>query len=153
MKTFHKNFSLAIILFALMLTGFIEAQSTTIKGLRQITPQQIVWTVAAADFDSLATIWSPAFVLNPGSSTFDAQGSMDLGAITGGKGYSTVVLLWGSVDDGNSWQLCDSLGTITAATATKLSVDLDDFDVCPVYKLKVYNAKAENSFVLGLYRE
>lgn len=112
----------------------------------------MIWTVAAADFDSLDAIWSPPFSLSYGAATFDAQGIAKFGAVTGGATVSTELLLYGSTD-GTNWLIADSLGTVSNSNAAKLSVDLDDWDQTPYYKVKATNGGAANSFVLSLFRE
>ena len=153
-----KSFFLAFLTIAILFMFFIpeetKAQSTTVGTFKQIDPQHVVWTVASASFDSAATIWSRGFYLEPGSATFDAQGTINMGTVTGEGGtYSTVLLLYASFDDGTNYELCDSLGTVTATTTTKISVDLDDFDQAPQYKIKATNGGEQNSFKLGLWRE
>ncbi len=152
-----KSFFLAFLTmaFLFMLTPFeTEAQSTTVGTFKQSNPQHVVWTVALADFDSAATIWSKGFYLEPGTATFDAQGTINMGTVTGEGGtYSTVLLMYASYDDGTNYVLVDSLGTVTATTTTNISVDLDDFDQAPQYKIKATNGGEQNSFKLGLWRE
>ena len=131
-----------------------EAQSTTVGTFKQIDKQHVVWTVATGDFDSAATIWSRGFYLEPGSATFDAQGTINLATVADDSmTYSAVILLYGSYDDGSEYILLDSLGTATATTLVKLNADVDDFDQAPQYKFKAYNNGWNNSFKLGLWRE
>lgn len=157
-NSFSKIFSFAIIGIMLMMCAPpIEAQGTNIGTFKHVgsAKNHIVWTVALADFDSAAVVWSTGFVLDSKSAAtvFDAQGSIDLGTAASGGTYSTVVELWGSFDDGTSWILCDALGTITAATVAKIELDVGTYDQAPQYKLKVTNGGADNSFKLGIFRE
>ncbi len=155
---FSKSFFLAFLTIAILFMFFIpeetKAQSTTVGTFNQINPQHVVWTVATGDFDSAATIWSKGFVLEPGSATFDAQGTINLATVADDSmTYSAVIMLWATYDDGNSYLLVDSLGTSTATTLVKLNADVDDFDQAPQYKFKAYNNGWNNSFKLGLWRE
>lgn len=146
--------SLLITLLFFSLFAFeVFAQSTITGTVKQHSPQNAVWIVASGDFDSTDVIWSPAFILRSATTTFDAQGTTDLGTVASGGTYSTVLLLYGSVDDENSWQLVDSLGTITATTSTKFDVDLDDWDQTPLYKFKATNSGGNNSLKTGVFRE
>jgi len=146
----------ALLLFALVAFSFneVNAQSIITGSVNQEKPNHIIWTVVSGDFDSLAAVWSKAFYLETENTTttFDAQGVINLGTAAAGGGYSTVLLMYGSFD-GSNWELVDSLGTVTSSSNVKLSIDLDDFDQCPFYKIKATNGKANNSFVLGLFRE
>lgn len=155
-----KSFFLALLTMAIlfMLTPLeTKAQSTTVGTLRQVDKQQVVWTVASGDFDSAATIWSKGFVLELGSETFDAQGTINLATVADDSmTYSAVIMLYAMYDestDKSGYILVDSLGTATATTLVKLNGDLDDFDQGPIYKFKAYNNGWNNSFKLGFWRE
>lgn len=147
-----KSFFLATLLILFASLSF--AQSTTTGTMRaQSDKSNWVWTVSSGDFDSTDVVWSESFYFEKTDRTFDANGTMDLGAGDAGGTFSTVLLLYGTVDGGNSWQLCDSLGTITATTSTKFNVDLDDWDETASYKFKATNGGGDNSFIVGIKRE
>ena len=153
-KSFSKIFLFIIIgILFMMFVEPIEAQGTNIGTFKQMEDNHVVWTVALADFDSADVVWSTGFILESVNTTFDAQGTVNLGTAAAGGTYSTVVLLYASFDDGTSFELVDSLGTITSTTLTKFDIDLDDFDQGPQYKFKVTNGGADNSFKLGAFRE
>lgn len=138
------------LLFALFLLVSVTAFGQ-LKPLSVNPAPAFKWVVA--DFDSAAELWSPAFSFEGfTASTFDAQGLINMGTAAAGGTYSTVLLMYGSFD-GTNWELCDSLGTVTATTNTKISVDLDDFDQCPLYKILAKNGGADNTFSLGLKSE
>lgn len=144
-----------VFLSLIMALSFFAGSTFAQGGLDQTKVPEfnlMKWTVASADFDSLDVIWSPPFSLSYGAETFDAQGIAKFGAVTGGATVSTEFLLYGSTD-GTNWILSDSLGTVSNSTAAKLSVDLDDWDQTPYYKIKATNGGAANSFVLSLFRE
>jgi len=143
-------------LLVLIFSFLTLAQSTvtgTLKADKPVGFPAFTWTVASADFDSAAAIWSPGFSFDGyTAATFDAQGQINLGTAASGGTYSTVLLMYGS-NDLTNWILVDSLGTVTSTNDTKISIDLDDWDQCTYYKIKATNGGAQNSFLLAIKSE
>ena len=153
---FSKSFFLAFLTIAILFMFFIpvetKAQTTTTGTFKQLTDKHMTWTVASGDFDSLDVIWTRGFYLES-DKTFSAKGSINLGTVATDGTYSTVLLMYVSYDEGDSFILSDSLGTITSTTATGFTVDVDDLGPGPIYKLKATNGGGDNSLRLGIARD
>lgn len=151
----QKTFFMALLML-IMFSFTALAQSTitgTLKTDKPVGFPTFTWTVASADFDSAAAIWSPGFSFDGfTAATFDAQGQINLGTAAAAGTYSTVLLMYGSNDLIN-WILVDSLGTVTSTNDTKISIDLDDWDQATYYKIKATNGGAQNSFLLAIKSE
>ncbi len=150
-----KSFFLALLTFAIlfMITPVeSKAQSTTTGTFKQLTDKHMTWTVASGDFDSLDVIWTRGFYLQS-DKTFSTRGSINLGTVATDETYSTVLLLYVSYDEGDSFILSDSLGTITSTTAAGFTVDVDDLGPGPIYKIKATNGGGDNSLRLGIERD
>ena len=142
-----------VALFVLLASVFTFAQTTTTVA-NKTTPAgyaHIFWNVT--DIDSAETEYSDAFSFAGfEAATIDINGSYDLGTVATNGTYDFDIFIYGSWDNGGSWIVCDTIvDGASSTTATFFSVDLDDADEAPLYKLKATNNGGDNTAKIGLY--
>lgn len=145
MKTILVSF---VLMIALTLSAFAQTTTTNGSAKRLSGSNLFVWDVT---LDSLETEYSQPFTFagfEP--ETLNVYFSADINALTGGKGYATLISVLASYD-GTNWIVAeDTLANLTSASITNGSNSLGSIKA-PYYKLKAVNSKGSNVLKTGVY--
>ena len=144
-------------LIVLLLAFAVNAQTTVTNPstVSQLTGgNHFYWNIT--DIDSTDDLWSSPFSLaGYEGSTTDINVTVNVGAAATSGTYDFDVFLFGCWTDPTvaaEWAIVDTVvDGLASTTLSFYSVDLDDKDEAPYYKLRATNNGGDNTARIGLY--